>query len=44
MIKAHSRGWKIYFDGNDWRYSDNGKLADDSRSYKRWKNAYKRRL
>ena len=35
MIKSHSRGWEIYFDGNDWRYSDKGKLLDDSRPCKR---------
>lgn len=35
MIKSHSRGWEIYFDGKDWRYSDNGKLAKDSRPCKR---------
>lgn len=35
MIKSHSRGWEIYFDGKDWRYSDNGKLYDDSRPCKR---------
>lgn len=31
MVKTHLRGWEIYFDGNDWRYSDNDELADDSR-------------
>ena len=35
MIKSHSRGWETYFDGKDWRYSDNGKLLDDSIPCKR---------
>ena len=35
MIKSYSRGWEIYFDGKDWRYSDNGELDDDSRQCKR---------
>lgn len=33
--KAHSRGWEIYFDGTNWRYSDNHKIVDDSRPCKR---------
>lgn len=35
MIKSYSRGWEIYFDGTNWRYSDNNKIADDSRPCKR---------
>lgn len=34
-VKAHSRGWEIYFDGTNWRYSDNHKIADDSRPCKK---------
>lgn len=35
MIKGHSRGWDIYYDGKDWRYADNDKIMDDSRPCKR---------
>ena len=35
MITSHSRGWSIYFDGKDWRYSDNDQMHDDSRPCKR---------
>lgn len=35
MIKSHSRGWEIYFDGISWRYCDNNKIADDSRPCKK---------
>lgn len=34
MIKTHLRGHEIYFDGKDWRYTDNNKIADDSRPCK----------
>lgn len=34
-ITSHSRGWDIYFDGEDWRYSDNNQIYDDSRPCKR---------
>lgn len=34
MIKSHSRGWEIYFDGINWRYCDNDKIVDDLRSCK----------
>lgn len=37
MIKAHSRGWDIYYDGTDWRYLDNDKIHDDSRPCKKCK-------
>ena len=30
MIKSHSRGNPIYYDGKDWRYED-GSINDDSR-------------
>ena len=33
--KAYSRGREIYYDGKDWRYSDNDKIVDDSRACKR---------
>ena len=32
---SYSRGWKIYYDGEVWRYSDNNELLDDSRPCKR---------
>ena len=35
MAKSFMRGWEIYYDGYDWRYSDNNKLADDSRLCKK---------
>lgn len=35
MVKSHLRRWKIYFDGKNWRYPDNGKITDDSRPCKR---------
>ncbi|MBK5254328.1 MAG: hypothetical protein JJE03_07740 [Peptostreptococcaceae bacterium] len=34
MIKSHSRGHEIYFDGVNWRYSDNDSIEDDSRACK----------
>ena len=35
MIKSHLRGWDIYYDGVNWRYSDNDKITDDSRPCKK---------
>ena len=35
MVKSNSRGWDIYHDGKDWRYSDNNKIFDDSRPCKK---------
>ena len=32
---SYSRGCKIYYDGEVWRYSDNNELLDDSRPCKR---------
>ena len=34
MIKAYSRGWEIYYDGNNWRYTDTNKIDNDLRSCK----------
>lgn len=34
-VTSHSRGWEIYYDGKDWRYSDNDQIYDDSRPCKR---------
>jgi len=31
MITAYSRGHKIYYDGKDWRYLDNGDIDTNSR-------------
>lgn len=30
-ITSHERGHLIYYDGTDWRYSDNDDVIDDSR-------------
>lgn len=35
MITSYSRGWKIYYDGNEWKYSDNNQKISDSRPCKR---------
>jgi len=35
MAKSNSRGWDIYHDGKDWRYSDTNELFDDSRPCKK---------
>lgn len=31
METSYSRGWKIYYDGENWRYCDNDKVVDNSR-------------
>lgn len=35
MITAYSRGHEIYFDGQDWRYTDDNTIENDSRPCKR---------
>lgn len=35
MIKSYSRGWEIYFDGINWRYTDNNDILDPNRPCKR---------
>lgn len=35
MVKSNSRGWDIYHDGINWRYSDNDEIFDDGRPCKR---------
>lgn len=35
MIKSYSRGHEIYYDGSDWRYSDDNLIHDDSRPCKK---------
>lgn len=35
MVRSFSRGHEIYWDGELWRYSDNGAVYDDTRSCKR---------
>lgn len=35
MVTGHSRGWDIYHDGSNWRYSDTDEVLDDSRPCKR---------
>lgn len=35
MIISYSRGWKIYYDGKDWRYVDTNEIHNDSRPCKK---------
>lgn len=35
MVKSFSRGHPIYWDGELWRYSDDGAVYDDTRPCKR---------
>ena len=35
MIKSHSRGWEIYYDGINWRYSDTNEIMNDTRPCKK---------
>jgi hypothetical protein len=35
MATGFSRGHSIYYDGTDWRYTDNNEIEDDSRPCKR---------
>jgi hypothetical protein len=35
MNKSYSRGHEIYYDGSDWRYSDDNSIHDDSRPCKK---------
>lgn len=35
MTISYSRGWEIYYDGNNWRYSDNNQIHDNSRPCQR---------
>ena len=35
MNKSYSRGHEIYYDGIDWRYSDDNSIHDDSRPCKK---------
>ena len=35
MVTSYSRGWKIYFDGKNWRYCDNNEIDNDSRPCKK---------
>ena len=35
MVKAYSRGWEIYYDGEHWRYVDNNEIENDSRPCKK---------
>lgn len=35
MITSTSRGWKIYFDGNIWRYVDTNQALDEDRPCKK---------
>lgn len=35
MIIAHSRGWEIYYDGNNWQYIDNNEIDDGMRPCKK---------
>jgi len=31
MVTSYSRGHKIYYDGKDWRYSDNNEIDTGNR-------------
>jgi len=35
MNYSYVRGWLVYYDGEFWRYQDNGKVVDDDRPCKR---------
>lgn len=35
MITSHSRGWEIYYDGKNWRYTDNNEIDDGMRACKK---------
>lgn len=35
MVKSYSRGWEIYYDGENWRYVDNNEILNDSRTCKK---------
>ena len=35
MVKSHSRGHEIYYDGKNWRYVDNNEIENDMRPCKR---------
>lgn len=35
MVKTNLRGWEIYYDGEQWRYTDNNELIDEMRPCKR---------
>jgi len=35
MTTSHMRGWDIYYDNYNWRYTDTNELAIDNRPCKR---------
>ena len=35
MVKSHSRGWETYYDGKDWRYTDNNEIDNGKRPCKK---------
>ena len=35
MVKSHSRGWEIYYDGENWRYADTNEIVNNNRPCKR---------
>ncbi|MBH1941655.1 hypothetical protein I5677_12200 [Mobilitalea sibirica] len=35
MTKSYSRGHEIYYDGTDWRYTNNEKVIDEHRPCKK---------
>ena len=35
MVKTHLRGWELYYDGENWRYTDNNELQDEFRPCKK---------
>jgi len=35
MVKSYSRGWEIYYDGENWRYADTNEIVNNNRPCKR---------
>lgn len=35
MVKSYSRGWEIYYDGENWRYTDTDEIKNNNRRCKK---------
>lgn len=35
MVKSYSRGWEIYYDGENWRYTDTNEIKNNNRPCKK---------
>lgn len=35
MVKSYSRGWEIYYDGENWRYIDTDEIKNNNRPCKK---------